>query len=400
MTDRPQADESENPRRQAQPEDSPLRRFAPLLWIVAVLVTVGALLSYGGVAARRPEALLSAEQVASGLEQLADLPAIAYRGTQSELLGDSRELDAEVQWRVSADGLALGSVSPADAGADCTVAQVPEGVFAEIEGACEDYYRDGLYRGSGERWTLFGERLWFAPGLYLTPAVYAEALDREIELSMLVDGNEIERRDLNGVASLALSVGGGTVYFAEDGAILLIEGVAVTTLAGTGFGITGTVDPAEMGSDQIRRFGEDLAATAAAWSEVMFFGGYDMEETVEREEAACEGAVCVVESDIAYADKGTGIGGLSLVIAFTGEITTDRSGVGPSTCSQIQEVEFDATAHFECTVDLHAVLGGDLGYSYWWESSTAVAYPMLHQDPASIADGVQGQIDQLLAGIG
>ncbi|MEU6858036.1 hypothetical protein AB0B28_04045 [Glycomyces sp. NPDC046736] len=322
---------------------------------------------------------------------------LAYSGVQANLFSFvGEDKPAEVEWRVTSDGLALGTVATVDEAIyeECQVAQVSEGVFLDIEFACHAVFRDGITGESGAAWAFVGEQLWFDPGEMLTPKVYAESLHWTIQGSGVLEEPPPALVDLDGTPVYPLAVGGGTVYLSEDGVIVKVEDVRIEGLGGYGYEITATVDPAATGPDQIRQFGEELAAVTAEFGEVLFFSNFSAHDTVVDESGVCDGLVCVISAEISFEERIGIEQKYSPVVEFSGEISNWSTSSGAGTCSQTKTVELGVVEHFECTVDLRNTASDpdNLG----WTSQVQVRFAMLKHNTAAIAAGVESQISALL----
>lgn len=361
----------------------------PLLALTAALV----LTACTPAAELVDPAPMSAEQAAAlraGVENLGKVPALSYEGVQNSITNDFE--DADVSWRVTAGGTAYGTAAAGGRQAD--LMSVDGLVFVL---AREEFWLSGEYPQYGaegiDGWARVYDQGWIDPARFLIPAVYATALGEAMEDDHVFDRPLPLAVDAGGVKAHPIPVGDGTVYVGEDGAILRVEGVAVTGIDGTGVDFTGDVAPLDHAAVEQTR--GDVLAGIAWVGEVRWFDNIFSDLDDDGVDLECDSrGMCTLKTKatlhVAEEEKGVDF---AFRVGFEARAWVEEDNEGE--CTQAKTVDAGESVTLSCKARVNLTDGGDTWIS--GEGHAQMAYALYRADVAGLTAKAAAEFDRIAA---
>lgn len=336
---------------------------------------------------------MSAEQATAlraGIEKLGDLPALSYEGVQNSVTNEFE--DADVSWRVTAGGTAYGTAA---AGGRQATLMSADGLVFVLAG--EEYWLSGQYPQVGAKgidgWARVYDQGWIDPARFLTPAVYATALGEAMEDDHVFDRPLPLAVDVGGVKAHPIPVGDGTVYTGEDGAILRVEGVAVTGIDDTGVDFTGNVAPLDRVT--VDRTRGDVLAGVAEVGEVRWFDNIFSDLDDDGVDIECNSrGMCTlsVKATLHVAEEEKGVD-FAFMVGF--EATASVDDDNERTCTQQKKVDAGKSVTLSCKARVELSDGADT--LIYGEGYAQMVYALYRGDVAGLTAKITGEFDRIAA---
>ncbi|MEV0647991.1 hypothetical protein AB0I28_22265 [Phytomonospora sp. NPDC050363] len=332
--------------------------------------------------------------VEAGLDALAARPIIALEGTQNSLTSNVDEV--QVSWQVTAGGFAYGTAATGEYETGMLSAEGLVFVRASEDFWLADSNYEESVKGIGDDWARVYDQGWIDPGEFMTPPVYADGLREAMDEAGVFFRPLPEAVAYAGGLAHPVEVGEGTVHIAPDGAIVGIEGVAVTGLKETGVDFTGNVtfpDRAAVESLREEVLGEVATLGKVRWYDNIFSSLEDEQVDID----CANGGVCTLSMKVglprAEEEKDDDF---SFMVELSARAwVTDGD---EESCTDRAEVAAGKTVKLSCKARVR--LTGDAETWISGEGTAQMLYAIYRTDVAGLTEAVGGELERTLAASG